>query len=374
MILKKCKDCGKQAPANTVHFPIRRTGRNGLAARCRECQAKMDREIYEKKCQNRAPKQPKPARKPAETRLEKEIEAFLEAHKNLSFHTVRGYRLALDDYARDFPDFPPTAQNVTDWLSRKIVTKATRFTFYGRMRAFCQWLHKTERVTRYPLIAIVRPPRAENLPRSPREADLKKLITLLENRLEFILEEDPKLKITRNAYKDIRSLALYSLMLDTGLRISEVQNLELSDVDLEEMSLLVRQTKNGKERYVMFGKKVKGNLKLWLQTRQGLGLDEGLQFLFVCRRERWAGMSRTPIVVTLARLCQEAGIKKISPHQLRHAHASQSIKNGQNPERLRQQLGHSSIQMTARYFMLPNEGRQKDHLASSPLDNLGRAA
>lgn len=373
--LKQCKDCGKEKPATLAYFPFRKGHKDGLAPRCRECQAEKDRQSYWGKLPGKKPRQPKVViKKIPETQLERAIETFLEARKNLSGHTIRGYRRVLRDYAKGFPDFPPTAQSVTDWLNQKKVAKGTKHSLYGRLCTFCKWLYKTKQVTDDPLKDIVRPGRVQVLPRAPKEANTKSLITFLESRVETILENDPRLRHSWDAYRSVRALAVFTLMLDTGLRVGEVCRLRLSDVDLEEMSIFVDQPKNSKQRYVMFGKKVKGNLRLWLQVRAGLGLDDELDFLFVGKRGKWDRLSESGVATVLKNLCLELGIKRISPHMLRHAHAGQAIKNGQNIEELRQQMGHTNITMTARYFMLPSEGRQKSHLRTSPLDNLGRAA
>ena len=121
----------------------------------------------------------------------------------------------------------------------------------------------------------------------------------------------------------------------------------------------------------MFGKRVRGNLKLWLAARQTLGLAEELEALFVSEYGKWGRVTRVGIELALKARCKAAGARRFTPHQLRHAHAGQAIKNGQNIEELRQQMGHSNIAMTARYFMLPSAGRQESHLRTSPLDHLG---
>lgn len=371
----QCRACREEKPATPAHF-VRRKGK--LENVCKVCNVTRSYRSYRKGKEQQEPKKsPGPGRPPKfeklpETELGKAIEAFLEAHKNRAYETLKGYRNTLGKYAQVFPD-SFNAQTVTDWINREGISETSKMTTYGHIRAFAHWLHRTERVSTDPLKGIVRPRKVEILPRGPKEADIKGLIAFLENKVECALQKDPTFTAKGDTYRDVRDLAIFSLMLDTGLRVGEVCNLDVLDVDFDEMSAFVRRAKNRKQRYVMFGKLVKANLKLWLTVRKALDLDQKQQSLFASEYGCWGRVTRNGIEEALAARCKAAGVRKFTPHQLRHAHAGQAIKNGQNIEELRQQMGHSNIVMTARYFMLPSEGRLKGHLKTSPLDHLGGA-
>lgn len=374
----RCRYCKEKKPFTPDYF-IRRKGQ--LVNVCKECNVTQSYRSYRKsKLQQQAKKSPGPGRPPKfkalpDTELGKAITAFLEAHKSRAYETRKAYRNTLGKYAQDFPDFPFTAQTVTDWLdNQQQLSETSKLTAYGHLRAFAHWLHRTERVTTDPLKGIVRPRKVELLPRAPKEKDVIGLITFLEGKVESALQKDPTFTAKGDTYRDIRDLVIFSLMLDTGLRVGEVCSLDLLDIDLDEMSIFVQKAKNRKQRFVMFGKRIRGNLRLWLEVRETLDLDEELQALFVSEYGCWRRVTQAGIEEALAARCKAAGVRRFTPHQLRHAHAGQSIQNGQNIADLQAQMGHSSIVMTARYFLLPSTGRQKNHLKTSPLDNLGGAA
>ncbi len=381
MKLKLCRSCGQHKPATPEYW--HKHSRFGFQSECKECLKRKNRERYRgdrtaQKERNRAAYweskgqkpplsgiQPRP-RKAPETDLEKAIEAFLEGRKNLAPSTIKNYGFTLFAYAKAYQTFPPSAQNVTDWLASKYKNGNSKRSKFAHIRAFANWLIKTRRVDVDPLEEIVKPAKTELLPRAPKERDIQKVFDHLEAQVEERLELE-----SIRAYRAARDLAVFSLMLDTGLRVSEVSKLDILDIDLEESSALIRNSKTHLERYVMFGKRVRGNLKLWLNLRAELDIPKALPMLFV---SEWQGWRRCSINIFEKRLilyCQLVGVKKFTPHQLRHAHAVQSLNRGQNIERVRQQLGHTSIAMTGRYLMLPNEGRLQDHLKTSPLDHLG---
>lgn len=372
----QCRACREEKPA-TPDFFVRRKGK--LENVCKLCNVTRSYRSYRKGKEQQEPKKsPGPGRPPKfeklpDTELGRAIEAFLAAHKGRAYETQKAYRNTLGKYAQDFPK-ELSAQTVTDWLDQQQqLSETSKMTTYGHIRAFAHWLHRTERVATDPLKGIVRPRKVEILPRAPKESDIKGLLAFLESRVECALQKDPTFSTTGDAYRDVRDLAIFSLMFDTGLRVGEVCNLDVLDIDFEEMSAFIGKAKNRKQRYVMFGKLVKANLKLWLIARKALDLDEKLQALFVSEYGQWGRVTRNGIELALKARCKAARVRPFTPHQLRHAHATQSIQNGQNIADLQAQMGHSNIVMTARYFMLPSTGRQKNHLKTSPLDNLGGA-
>lgn len=386
-LMKLCRACGKLKPATFEYFHRHR--RYVFQSECKECLNRKNREIYRENrevhqernraayWENQGKKtpleklpgvKPKP-RKPAETPLELAIVDFLATRRNLASSTLNHYQSTLSSFAESYPAFPPTGWGVTDFIATRGYKQSSKRGKFGHLRAFARWLFKTGRIDKDPLEDVVRPAKEELLPRAPKEIDIQKVFGYLECRVEQRLHLDPL-----GTYRVTKDLAAFSLMLDSGLRVGEVCGLDLSDIDLEEGSALIRNTKTKRERYVMFGKRTRGNLKLWLKLRAELGTPDRIKALFVSERGGWRRCDTSSFANSLADYCIKAGARHFTPHMLRHACASQSIKNGQDIERLRQQLGHTNIVQTARYFMLPNEGRAKDHLRISPLDHLGRAA
>lgn len=374
---KRCRGCGEEKPATPEHWHRHSSAKDGFQTQCKACVTIRHFHAYRKKKEQKEVNllsYQKEERQPPDTELGGAIAAFLESRKSLAETTQRSYRDTLLRYVEAYPDFPPTAQTVTDWLDQQNINENSKQTAYARLRVFAHWLRETERTPRDPLKGIVRPNRTELLPRAPKEEDIKGLLAYLEKRVEAALQKDPTFRSDGDGYRDARALAIFSLMLDTGLRVGEVCNIGLDDIDLEEMSILITHTKSRKQRYVVFGRAIKGNLKLWLKVRGELGLPDELTHFFVSERGKWGPASPGGVEQALKAYCKAAGVNPFTPHQLRHAHAQHALRNGQNIEELRQQLGHTNLANTSRYLRMPSTNRQKSHLKTSPLDNLGRAA
>lgn len=167
-----------------------------------------------------------------------------------------------------------------------------------------------------------------------------------------------------------RYRAFFSLIFDTGLRISEAAALRVGDIDRARGVIQVRNGKGGKDRQVKLGDRLYRILRAyWREERVKVPRTEPLSkdsFLFASVRGR-------PICIVVAgrvirRAAEEAGIgKRVTPHTLRHSFATAQMEAGTGLRVVQAQLGHASIRTTQRYLHVAT------HLilqAPSPLDAL----
>ncbi len=162
-----------------------------------------------------------------------------------------------------------------------------------------------------------------------------------------------------------RDRLLLLLLVDCGLRASELAALELDDVDMVERVLLVRCGKGGKPRRVPFGRVVAEALTDWLAVRQGV---ESSRLLVNCYGEPVDRHRIRNIVVSCAR---RAGVKrKVGPHRLRHTCAVSYLRAGGDVFSLQKLLGHADLTMTRRYTELADTDVQERHRLFSPADRL----
>ncbi len=138
---------------------------------------------------------------------------------------------------------------------------------------------------------------------------------------------------------------MFGLIYDTGLRISELTNLLISDVDLDRRQLHVRRSKNKKDRYVpMSGHAVRG-------VRKHLALNNPADYLFENPRRKGIPISKTHIRNLLKDAVLHANIKKeVCVHTLRHTYATHQLEAGQNIMTLKDLLGHGHINNTLMYL------------------------
>jgi len=150
----------------------------------------------------------------------------------------------------------------------------------------------------------------------------------------------------------------------TGLRVSEVCDLQVGDIDSKRMLIRVRNGKGGKSRYVMLPARLLDVLReYWRRTR-----PEG-PYLFPTGGDPSKPVSKKTLETAVRKAAIAAGLtKRVTPHVLRHSFASHLLQLGADIRQIQLLLGHRSIETTSRYTHLSPR-----HIAAvkSPLDALG---
>lgn len=160
-----------------------------------------------------------------------------------------------------------------------------------------------------------------------------------------------------NTPKEIRDKAMLELLYATGIRVTELISLKLSDVNLQ-MGFLICHD-GSKERMIPFGKAAKNALLRYFDGARGAMLaDSGSDILFVnCSGQP---MSRQGFWKLVKYYAKKAGIEEdITPHTLRHSFAAHLVENGADLRSVQEMLGHSDISTTQVYANL-NHNRIRD--------------
>lgn len=304
--------------------------------------------------------------------LDEAISRFLLARAAVGNHTLSQYRRVLGIYKATAPEWPPTPESIGAFIEHYKAgdyEPYTVYTYYSIIRGFIRFCLKRRLIADDPLDSLSAPRRPGNLPRAPATENLKHLMAYLERQVERVIRNKRK-PYDWWGWREVRNLALYSLMLDSGLRVSEAVGVRLVDVDLENWVIFVERGKGTKQREVPLGRTARADIKFWIEYREWMPIqpdDPGKDFLFISHRRAWVQMNPAHVEKTLTKICKKAGIEKITPHQLRHAFASLSHAGGAPVGRIQQWLGHTEMNTTARY-LLTKEGL-RDHLKSSPRDH-----
>lgn len=148
-----------------------------------------------------------------------------------------------------------------------------------------------------------------------------------------------------NAPVHIRERVLFGFIYDTGIRIDELVNVLISDVDLDRGQVHVRKTKNKHERYVtMSPHAVRG-------VKKHLLLNNPKDYLFESSVRKGIPISKTRIRTLLKEAVDKAGIRKnVCVHTLRHTYATHQLEAGQNIMVVKESLGHADIRTTLIYL------------------------
>lgn len=162
-----------------------------------------------------------------------------------------------------------------------------------------------------------------------------------------------------------RNRAIIEVLFSCGLRVSELVNMKLSDLYLEDRMLLVRG-KGNKERLVPVSNKAIADLKRWFFDRNLMKIKPG-EDDYVFLNRRGVHLTRTMILIMVKRQAEEAGIKKtISPHTFRHSFATALLQGGADLRSIQAMLGHEKIDTTLVYTHISNEQLRKAILEHHP--------
>ncbi len=270
---------------------------------------------------------------------------------------------------RRFVDYLKTGELVADstaikrFLSAMAVKRdggnkkpVTNWGYFRDLKAFFNWCAASDEV---------------KITQSPM-ASLKGPIVRQETVNPLTIEEMAALvEASRHDRHHERDHAIVLLMLDSGLRTSELCNLRVSDVDLNTRQVLVRMGKGNKARTVCIGAKTTKAVWAYLKYFPA----EKNEYLFRSERGNDAGapLTRSGVLRIIATLGKAAGIQRnCYGHLLRHSFAISFLRNGANPFSLQMQLGHSGLAMTRRYAAVAEADLQAAHRLASPVDHLMR--
>lgn len=266
----------------------------------------------------------------------------LTFEKRASEHTVSSYRLDIKHLARYCAD-----KSIPHWAD--LTQSDIRAHIAGRhrqgigstslqrelsaIRSFYNFLLKKRLADSNPAQHVKAPKQARKLPKT---LDVDQINGLLEAGANSALE--------------IRDLAMFELFYSSGLRLSELAALNLTDLDLPDSSLVVRVGKGGKSRVLPIGGKAVTAINNWLQQRlKNAAVLEPALFVST----RGTRLGQRSIELRLEQWCKKKGIAEhIHPHMLRHSFASHLLESSQDLRAVQELLGHSNISTTQIYTHL----------------------
>ena len=187
---------------------------------------------------------------------------------------------------------------------------------------------------------IQRPSRSRSLPKTLGRKELQRLR-----------------RATRDS-EDPLALPISTLLLDTGLRVSELCGLDLDDIDTEDLSALVIGGKGEKDRTVLFTQSTVKVIEAWgpiRASRLSISNDEDQRALFLSSRGR--RINPRSIQKMMDRLADSADIprSRLSPHTLRHTFATGLLERGADLVTIQRLLGHASIATTRIYLEITDQ-------------------
>ena len=263
--------------------------------------------------------------------------------RNFSPHTVKYYLNIIKQYViwLDVPLEQATVEKVDayiDYLHRKRLHPASINLYLVIIRVFYDYLRYEERVAltnpvkRNRRLRVPKP-----LPRSLSDQEVERLFGLIKGK---------------------RDMAMFKLMLRCGLRVEEVSNLSLGDIDLKKRRIIVQQGKGGKGRVVYISDDAHDALVAYLKIRS----HHRVKKVFLVEKGTYKGqpISVRGIQKRIEYYAKKAGLK-VSCHRLRHTMATQLLNAEAEVETIQDLLGHNWITTTQRYCKVSNLKVQRDY-------------
>ncbi len=272
--------------------------------------------------------------------------AYLEYERKLSTNTIKSYFNDLKDFDMYFKGelvnlSYDDIKKYIDTLEEK--TSTTISHYITVINSFYSFLVSENEISSNPCENIATPKIVKKLPNYLTEEEVNKL-----------------LDINLLTPYDYRNKAMLELLYATGLRITELCNLKLSDVDVNNCFIRV-YGKGKKERIVPVTDLALKHLLTYIYEYRNLILkDKDSEYLFISNS--LTNISRQGFFKILKKECKRGGIEKnVSPHILRHSFATHLLKHGADLRIIQELLGHEDITTTQIYAHLVNEKLKNDY-------------
>jgi integrase/recombinase XerD len=289
------------------------------------------------------------------------IEQFLDAQwmeRGLSENTLAAYRNDLNGLAawlsgRDGGGLVAARrEHLLDYLSERVINGArprTTARLLSSLRRFYRYLVREGRLSGDPTVRIDSPRIGRPLPDSLSEEEVETLL------------DAPVVGVALG----LRDRAMLEILYACGLRVSELVNLTMEQVDLTQ-GVVRLMGKGSKERLVPLGEEAVDWLQRYIaQSRPELAAGASARALFITRRGK--AMTRQAFWYRLRHYAVKSGINKaLSPHTLRHAFATHLLNHGADLRVVQMLLGHSDLSTTQIYTHVARERLKELHARHHP--------
>ena len=269
---------------------------------------------------------------------------YLKLERGLSDNSIKSYdydlilfkKFLITNKINDTPlnCKPETIKNYLykSFSDKKSISQARSI---SAIKSFFNYLIFEGYIKDSPISNIESPKQEKKLPKVLTEEEIKKLINSIDLNHDF----------------GQRNKTIIEILYGTGIRVSELINLKLSNIFFKENIIKVIG-KGNKERFVPLGEIASNEMKIYINNRNLLKIDSKYSdILFLNRYGR--GLTRSMIFKIISDASKRIGLdKKISPHTLRHSFATHLIKNGADLRTIQLILGHESITTTEIYTHL----------------------
>lgn len=278
----------------------------------------------------------------AKSENENKVDMFISSKEveGCSKRTIKYYReiiekfIAFYDKSIKHITTEDVRQYLADYKSKGNCNSVTIDNLRRVLSSFFSWLEDEDYITKSPVRRIHR---------------IKTQIMVKET------FSDENVEKMRDQCNSLRNLSIIELLISTGMRVGELINLNIKDINFEERSCIVLG-KGNKQREVYFDARAKLHLLQYLNTRS----DKELA-LFVSMKKPHQRLSISGIELIIRKIGTETEINKVHPHKFRRTLATMAIDKGMPIEQVQKLLGHVKIETTLHYAMVNQNNVKISH-------------
>lgn len=282
---------------------------------------------------------------------------YLKDEKNYSDYTITNYSIDIEEFYVFLKKENITRLQDVDYkILRKYLNYMTENKYSNKtisrklssLRTFFKYLVKKEMINDNPMILISNPKEEKKLPKYLNYGEIEKIL------------EIPNKETTLG----LRNACILEILYSTGIRVSELVNLKIRDIDFYNKKIRVLG-KGNKERIVLFGNRCENLLERYIKESRAVLNKKKVEYLFL--NSLGQNISVRSIENIIDKIEKEACLKfSISPHVFRHTFATHLLDNGADLNSVKELLGHENLNTTAIYTHVSNERLRKVYLECHP--------
>lgn len=287
--------------------------------------------------------------------IQKKFLNMLKVERNFSDHTLKAYH---DDLAQ-FNQFLEQellnlrtfeykdARNYLSYLYSNNLKRTTVSRKISTLRTFYEFWMTQDTSVNNPFIQLVHPKKEQYLPQFFYEEEIEALFNTVSN----------------DAKKGLRDRVVIELLYATGIRVSELVNIKVMDLDMNLPGVKVLG-KGNKERFVPFGEFCRQSIEQYLEKFKPL---KGKSHPYLIVNMKGDPITERGIRYLLNDVVKRtAGVTEIHPHKLRHTFATHLLNQGADLRTVQSLLGHVNLSTTGKYTHVSNQQLRKVYLNAHP--------
>lgn len=242
----------------------------------------------------------------------------------------------------------PILRNYLSFLYEREFQNSSVARYISALRSFFKYLVKEDIIISNPMELIDFPRKEKKLPKVLYYDELEKILAI------------PDVSTPLGQ----RDLAILETLYSTGIRVSELIHMQLKDISFDEKRIKVLG-KGNKERYALFGNRLKKILLEYIENGRAKLLKESNDYLFLNKNGK--PLTARGVEIIIDNILKKGGIPyKISPHTLRHTFATHLLDNGADLKSVQELLGHDSLSSTQVYTHVSNERLKQVYYDAHP--------